>query len=127
MLFSAVCNSLAQTDEVKLLIRPTPTLKPTQNGWLTVKTPQRRGQPTIKGTELDTRLKAAIALGTFVLGLFTVIVPAFAIPDCVPDNVAKPLPPVKPFEPFVRPKPPTRKSPQRPVRGPLHWPSRVLG
>lgn len=74
---------------------------------------QRRGQPTVKGTELDTRLKVAIGVGTFVLGLFTVIVPTFAIPDCVPENMAVPPPPVKPFEPFVRPEP----SPSRPLLG----------
>lgn len=66
---------------------------------------QREGQPPIKGTELDMRLKVAIGVGTFILGLFTVIVPVFAIPDCVPSDMAVPPPPVQPFVPFVRPQP----------------------
>ena len=50
------------------------------------------------------RLKVAIGVGTFILGLFTVIVPVFAIPDCVPENMAVTPRPIKPFEPFVRPQ-----------------------
>ena len=48
------------------------------------------------------RLKVAIGVGTFILGLFTVIVPTFAIPDCPPEAMA--VPAVKPFEPIVRPQ-----------------------
>ena len=47
-----------------------------------------------------------IGLGTFIVGLFTVIVPALAIPDCtsvVAPGAALPLPDVKPFTPIVRP------------------------
>ena len=55
------------------------------------------------------RLKVAIGLGTFILGLFTVIVPTFAIPDCAPEAMA--VPTVKPFEPIVRPQ----LNPERPL------------
>ena len=44
-------------------------------------------------------------MGTFILGLFTVIVPTFAIPDCVPSEMPVPPRAIKPFEPFVRPQP----------------------
>ena len=66
--------------------------------------PQRRERPAVKGTELSPRLKVAIGVGTFILGLFTVIVPVFAIPTCVVSDMAVPPPAIKPFEPLVRPE-----------------------
>ena len=65
----------------------------------------RLGQSAVKGTELDMRLEVTIGVGTLILSLFTVIVPTFTIPDCVPHDMAYPPPAIRPFEPMVRPEP----------------------